>query len=127
LLFQVLINESDEVLIPSPYWVSYPDQVKIAGGKPVFVEGHETNDFKVTAKQLEEKITDRTKVLVLNSPSNPTGMMYTKEELTAIAAVCVKHDITAVSDEIYEKLIYVDQAHHSIASISEEIKSQTVI
>lgn len=127
LLFQVLLDQDDEVIIPTPYWVSYPDQVELAGGKPVWVEGLEANDFKITAAQLEEKITDKTKVLVLNSPSNPTGMMYTEEELKAIGDVCLKHQIIIVSDEIYEKLIYVDEKHVSIASISDELKAQTIV
>lgn len=127
LLFQILLDEGDEVIIPTPYWVSYPDQVELAGGKPIWVEGKEANDFKITAEQLEQSITARTKAFVLNSPSNPTGMMYTKEELTAIGEICLKHNITIVSDEIYEKLIYVDERHVSIASLSNELKNITVV
>ncbi len=80
-LFQVILNDGDEVIIPSPYWVSYPEQVKLAGGKPVYVEGLESNQFKITAEQLREAITEKTRALILNSPSNPTGVLYTKEEL----------------------------------------------
>lgn len=127
LLFQILLDEGDEVIIPTPYWVSYPDQVELAGGKPIWVEGKEANYFKITAEQLEQSITARTKAFVLNSPSNPTGMMYTKEELTAIGEICLKHNITIVSDEIYEKLIYVDERHVSIASLSNELKNITVV
>lgn len=126
-LFQVLINEGDEVIIPTPYWVSYPEHVKLAGGKPVFVEGFEKNDFKITEEQLEQSITPKTKALIINSPSNPTGMMYEQSELASLGDVCLKHDILILSDEIYEKLIYVDKPHVSIASISEQLKNQTVV
>jgi len=126
-LFQAVIDEGDEIIIPTPYWVSYPEHVKLAGGKPVYVEGLEENDFKITKEQLEQVITDKTKAIVINSPSNPTGMMYSKEELEAIGNVCLEHNILIVSDEIYEKLIYTDEPHVSIASISDELKKQTVI
>src|SRR6476620_5801606 len=105
-LFQVLLDEGDEVIIPTPYWVSYPEQVKLAGGVPVYVEGHENNEFKITPNQLEAVITNRTKAVIINSPSNPTVMIYSKEELAALGSVCLAKDILIVSDEIYEKLIY---------------------
>lgn len=126
-LFQTILNEEDEVIVPTPYWVSYPEHVKLAGGKPVFVEGMEKNSFKITKNQLEETITPQTKALILNSPSNPTGMMYTKQELKEIGEVCLKHNIIIISDEIYEKLIYTDEEHISIASLSDELKNQTVV
>lgn len=126
-LFQVLLDEGDEVVIPTPYWVSYPEHVKLAGGTPVFVEGMEKNDFKMTKEQLESVITDQTKVLIINSPSNPTGMMYSEQELREIGEVCLQHDILILSDEIYEKLIYVDAPHVSIASLSNNLKKQTVV
>jgi aspartate aminotransferase len=126
-LFQVLLNKDDEVIIPTPYWVSYPEQVKLAEGVPVYVEGKEENNFKVTVEQLEAAITNKTIALVLNSPSNPTGMLYSKEELKAIGELCVKHDILIVSDEIYEKLVYFGATHYSIAQVSEEVKSKTVL
>jgi aspartate aminotransferase len=126
-LFQVLLNEGDEVIIPTPYWVSYPEHVKLAGGNPVFVEGLEQNNFKITKEQLEKVITTKTKALIINSPSNPTGMMYTKAELAVIGAVCVEHNVLIVSDEIYEKLIYVDEPHVSIASLSKELYEQTIV
>jgi aspartate aminotransferase len=126
-LFQVLLNKDDEVIIPTPYWVSYPEQVKLAEGVPVYVEGKEENNFKVTVEQLEAAITNKTVALVLNSPSNPTGMLYSKEELKAIGELCVKHDILIVSDEIYEKLVYFGATHYSIAQVSEEVKSKTVL
>ena len=126
-LFQVALNEGDEVIIPTPYWVSYPEHVKLAGGKPVYVEGLEENDFKITKDQLEKAITEKTKAIIINSPSNPTGMMYSKEELEQLGEVCLKHNILIISDEIYEKLIYSDDKHISIAELSEPLKNQTVI
>lgn len=125
--FQTILNDGDEVIIPSPYWVSYPEQVKLAGGVPVFVQAKEENSFKLTADQLEHAITPQTKALVLNSPSNPTGMMYTREELLGLGDVCLKHNILIFSDEIYEKLIYTDDQHVSIAELSPELKNLTII
>src|SRR5690625_2345431 len=126
-LFQVLLNKGDEVIIPTPYWVSYPDQVQLAGGQPVWIEGKEENNFKITPEQLKASITQKTKALVINSPSNPTGMMYTMEELEAIGAICVEHNIIIISDEIYEKLIYTSDEHISIASISESLRNITIV
>lgn len=126
-LFQVLLNDGDEVIIPTPYWVSYPEQVKLAGGVPVFVEGKEEQEFKINAQQLEAAITDKTKAIIINSPSNPTGMIYTKEELEMLGEVCLKNGIVIVSDEIYEKLVYGENKHISIAEISPELKELTVI
>ncbi|SEN44032.1 aspartate aminotransferase [Amphibacillus marinus] len=126
-LFQVLLNEGDEVIIPGPYWVSYPEQVKLAGGSPVFVACEDKAHFKLTPDQLEKTITPQTKAVIINSPSNPTGMMYTKEELKEIGEMCLKHNLIIISDEIYEKLIYSEQLHISIAEISEQIKAQTII
>ncbi|MGV2938473.1 pyridoxal phosphate-dependent aminotransferase [Mesobacillus sp. LC4] len=126
-LFQVLLNEGDEVIIPIPYWVSYPEQVKLAGGNPVYVEGLEQNNFKITPDQLKEKVTDKTKAVIINSPSNPTGMVYSQEELQALGDVCLEKGILIISDEIYEKLIYGDAEHISIAQLSAELKKQTII
>src|SRR5690606_37549611 len=126
-LFQAYLNDGDEVIIPTPYWVSYPEQVKLAGGKPVYIEGKEENSYKVTPEQIEAAITDKTKAIIINSPSNPTGMIYTKEELAAIGEVCLKHNLLIVSDEIYEKLVYDNNKHVSIAQISDELKNQTII
>ncbi|WP_027408545.1 pyridoxal phosphate-dependent aminotransferase [Anoxybacteroides tepidamans] len=126
-LFQVILDEGDEVIIPTPYWVSYPEQVKLAGGVPVYVEGLEENEFKITPEQLKSAITERTKAVIINSPSNPTGMIYTEEELKALGEICLEHDILIVSDEIYEKLIYGDHRHVSIAQLSPELKAQTII
>lgn len=126
-LFQVLLNEGEEVIIPAPYWVSYPEQVKLAGGSPVFLTASEENGFKLTPAQLENAITDKTKAVIINSPSNPTGMMYTEEELKQIGEVCLRHDILIVSDEIYEKLIYSGDPHISIAQLSSDLQEQTVV
>ena len=126
-LFQVILDEEDEVIIPTPYWVSYPEQVKLAGGVPVYVEGFEENEFKITPQQLEEAITPKTQAVIINSPSNPTGMLYSEEELLALGEVCLKHDILIVSDEIYEKLVYGENKHISIAQLSPELKEQTII
>jgi aspartate aminotransferase len=126
-LFQAILDEGDEVIIPIPYWVSYPEQVKLAGGNPVYVEGKEENSFKITPEQLKEAITDRTKAVIINSPSNPTGMLYSKEELEAIGNVCLEKGVLIVSDEIYEKLVYGQNKHVSIAEISPELKEQTII
>ncbi|PSL41950.1 aspartate aminotransferase [Planomicrobium soli] len=126
-LFQVLLNEGDEVIIPIPYWVSYPEQVKLAQGVPVYIEATSSQAYKVTAEQLRKAITDRTKAVIINSPSNPTGMLYTKEELAELADVCRESDILIVSDEIYEKLIYGEAVHTSVAELSEDAKKRTII
>ena len=126
-LFQVLLNEGDEVIIPTPYWVSYPEQVKLAGGVPVYVDGLESQQFKVTPQQLETVITEKTKAIIINSPSNPTGVIYTAEELQELGKLCLEKNILIVSDEIYEKLIYGDHKHVSIAQLSPELKEQTIV
>lgn len=125
-VFETILNPGDEVLIPSPYWLSYPEIVKLADGVPVFVESGKEYNYKVTAKQLEEAFTDKTKALILNSPNNPTGMIYTREELQEIADFAVKNDIYVVSDEMYEYLIYGEGTHVSIASLGEEIYKRTI-
>ena len=124
--FMAILNPGDEVIVPAPFWVSYPEMVKIADGVPVILYTKEEDNFKFTAAQLEAAITDKTRAIILNSPSNPTGMVYTEEELKAIAEVAVKHNIYVVSDEIYEHLIY-EGKHVSIASFGEEIKDLTII
>ncbi|WP_096550836.1 pyridoxal phosphate-dependent aminotransferase [Ureibacillus thermosphaericus] len=126
-LFQVILNEGDEVIIPIPYWVSYPEQVKLAGGVPVYIEATSEQNYKITAEQLKNAITDKTKAVIINSPSNPTGMVYTREELEAIAKIALENNILIVSDEIYEKLLYNGAEHFSIAQISEEVKAQTIV
>lgn len=126
-LFQVILNDGDEVIIPTPYWVSYPEQVKLAGGVPVYIEGAEQNNFKITPEQLLAAISDKTKAVIINSPSNPTGMIYSSEELEALGNVCLNNNILIVSDEIYEKLVYDDNKHISIAQLSKQMKEQTII
>lgn len=126
-LFQTILDEGDEVIVPTPYWVSYPEQIKLASGKPIFVEAKEENNFKLTPNELTQAITNKTKAVIINSPSNPTGMMYTKEELEKIGEVCLEKNVFIVSDEIYEKLIYTDDKHISIAQLSNQLKEQTVI
>ena len=125
--FMAVVNPGDEVIIPTPYWVSYGDQVKMAEGIPVFVQAKEDNDFKVTVKQLETARTDKTKVLVLNSPSNPTGMIYTREELLAIGNWAVEHDILILADDIYGRLVYNGNEFVPISSLSEAIRKQTIV
>ncbi|MDF2556494.1 MAG: aspartate aminotransferase [Bacillales bacterium] len=127
LIFQAILDEGDEVIIPIPYWVSYPEQVKLAGGNPIYIEGYENNDFKVTPEQVEKAITSKTKAIIINSPSNPTGMIYSADELKAIGDICLKHNILIVSDEIYEKLVYGNYEHVSIAQLSPKLKENTII
>ena len=126
-LFQAILDEGDEVLIPTPYWVSYPEQVKLAMGTPVYIEGKEENQFKITPEQIKAAVNSRTKAIILNSPSNPTGMIYSPEELKAIGETCLEHGLLVVSDEIYEKLVYHGNKHVSIAQLSTELKKQTII
>ena len=125
-LFQSILNEGDEVIIPIPYWVSYPEQVILAGGKPVYVFTDETTDYKVTKEMLESIVTPRTKAVIVNTPNNPSGVVYDRKELEAVAEFAVKNNIIVVSDEIYETLIY-DGSHVSIASLNDDIKRLTVV
>jgi aspartate aminotransferase len=124
-LFQALINEGDEVIIPAPYWVTYPELVKYAYGKPVIIETNDISKFKITPEQLQAVITPKTKMLVLTTPSNPTGSVYTKEELEALAEVLKGTDILVASDEMYEKLVY-DVEFVATGSISEDMFQRTV-
>lgn len=119
-----ICNESDEVIIPSPYWLSYPEMVNVAGA---VVISPKTSNFKLTPKQLSESITKKTKLLILNSPCNPTGAVYTKQELQDIAKIIVKNKIYCISDEIYENMIYDGIEHTSIASLNPQIKERTII
>ncbi|AJC86093.1 pyridoxal phosphate-dependent aminotransferase [Campylobacter sp. RM16704] len=122
---ECLVEEGDEVIIPSPYWVSYPEMVKFAGGTPVFIEGKAKNGFKITPDQLKQAITPKTKVFMFNSPSNPTGAIYSKEEITALARVLEGTKIVVLSDEIYEKLVY-DGEFCAFAQVSEDALNKTV-
>ena len=126
-VFQAICNPGDEVIIPAPFWVSYPEMVKLADGVPVIVYTTEEQGFKFTVDQIRQAVTAKTKAIVLNSPSNPTGMVYTREELAELADLAVEKGFYVVSDEIYEKLIYDGKTHVSIASINEKIKAQTII
>lgn len=122
-----ITNPGDEIIIPAPFWVSYYEMVKMTGGVPVIVTAGEESGFKVTASQIEAAITDKTKCLMLNNPSNPTGMIYSKDELKSIAEVCVKHDLYILADEIYYKLIYDGIEFTSIASLGDEVKERCLL
>jgi len=123
---QALLDEGDEVIIPAPYWVTYPELVKYAGAKPVVVNCDERHGFKMTAKELEEAITPNTKMLILTSPSNPTGSVYSKEELERLAKVLEGTNIVVVSDEMYEKLVFDGTKFVSVASVSEDMFNRTI-
>ena len=125
-LCQVLIENGDEVIIPSPYWVTYPEQVKYSGGVPVFIETDESTNFKITPEQLKKAITPKTKILMLNTPSNPTGSIYSKEELTAIGKVLEGTDIIVFSDEMYEKIIFNGKKFTAAAEVSPDMYNRTV-
>lgn len=126
-LIVALIDPGDEVIIPTPYWLSYPEMVKLAGGKSVIVHTDASTGYKITPEQLKKAITPKTKLFVLNSPSNPTGMVYTPEEIKALAKVIVDADILVVSDEIYEKILYDGTEHISIGSLGADIFARTLI
>lgn len=126
-LMMALIETGDEVIIPAPFWVSYPEMVKLAEGTPVIVQTTAESGYKITPDQLRQAITPKTRLFILNSPSNPTGMVYTPDEVRAIAEVVVEHDILVVSDEIYEKLLYDGAQHLSIGAVSSEVFDRTII
>ena len=122
-----LVDPGDEVIVPSPYWVSYYEMVRLFGGVPVVVDVSEEQGFQLAPEQLEAAITDKTKAIILNNPSNPTGAVYSKEALKAVADVCVKHDLYIISDEIYDKLIYDGAAFTSVPALGKEIKEHTIL
>jgi aspartate aminotransferase len=124
---QALFSPGDEVLIPSPYWVSYPDQILLNDAVPVFVKTYETDSFMLKPEAIESHVTKKTKALILNSPSNPTGLTYDKKNLERIAEIALKYDFYVISDEIYEKLLYDGVMHFSIASLDKEVKSKTIV
>ena len=126
-LAQALFDTGDEVIIPAPYWVSYPPMIALAEGTPVILETKEENGFKVTPEDLKKKITSKTKALIINSPSNPTGCAYTKEELEKIAEIAISRNFFVISDDIYEKIVYDGFQFLSIASFNDEIKNRTII
>ena len=122
-----IIDPGDEVLLPAPCWVSYPEMVQMAGGVPVMVKGDENNGFLASAETLEKYVTDKTKALIINSPNNPNGSVYTRDMLEKIARLAIEKRFYVISDEIYEKLIYDGEKHVSIASLSDAIKAQTIV
>lgn len=122
-----LTNPGDEILIAKPYWVSYPDLIALSGGNCIVVDTREEEDYKFTLENLEASLTPKTKAIIVNSPNNPTGTVYSREELQSIADFCKKHDIFIISDEIYEPLIYGEEKHVSIASLSEDAYNRTVV
>ncbi len=124
---QTLVNPGDEVILPAPFWVSYYELIKMAGGVPVIVTATEEEDFKMTAEKFAAAVTPKTKAMILNNPSNPTGMMYTKVELEAIADICIKNEIYVIADEIYYGLVYDGREFTSFASLSEEAKELTIL
>ncbi|MDG2006703.1 MAG: pyridoxal phosphate-dependent aminotransferase [Thermodesulfobacteriota bacteirum] len=126
-LFNVLVDEGDEVLIPAPYWVSYPEQVKISGGTPIILNTSQEDGFKITKEQIKSKCTDKTKILVLNYPSNPTGSTYTKDELLEIADAAREKNLIVLSDEIYDKIIYSGEQHISFPQLSQDAKERTIL
>ena len=126
-VFEAILNPGDEVLVPTPYWVSYPELIKLSYGVPVFVSADEGNNFKYTLDALEKSMTSKTKAIIINSPNNPTGVVYDKTELLMIAEFCKKHDLIIISDEIYEKLIYGNNSHVSIASLSDDAYNRTIV
>lgn len=125
--FLAILNPGDEVIVSTPYWVSYPELIKLADGKPVFVEGDEKSNYKFTKENLEKAVTAKTKAIVLNTPNNPTGTIYNKEELEVIADFAKKYNIIIISDEMYEKLIYDNENHISIASLSKDAYERTIV
>lgn len=126
-VFQSILNDGDEIILASPYWVTYPELIKLYNGVPVIVETSEEDGFKLKIEQLEKACTSKTKAVLLNSPNNPTGIVYGKEELQKIADFAKKHDILIISDEMYEKLIYGESKHVSIASMSEDAFNRTIV
>lgn len=126
-VFMAILNPGDEVIIPVPYWVSYPELVKLSDGVPVFIETKKENDFKVTYDELKSVLSENTKAIVINSPNNPTGIVYSKKDLEVIAKFAEENDLIIISDEIYEKLIYGKEKHISIASLSEDAFKRTVV
>jgi aspartate aminotransferase len=125
--FQVICDPGDEVIIPAPYWVSYPEMVKLADGVPVFVYADESTGFVPTIDAIREKISARTRAIVVNSPCNPTGAVFPRQTLKEIAALALRHDLYIISDEIYEKMVYDGHEHCSIASLGEEVKKRTIL
>ncbi|WP_019555267.1 pyridoxal phosphate-dependent aminotransferase [Propionispira raffinosivorans] len=125
--FQAICNPGDEIILFSPYWVSYPEIIKLAGAIPVMVNMDAKNNFKMNVKQIQAQITDKTKAILINSPNNPSGQVYERADLEKIATLAIEHDLFIISDEIYEKFLYEDYTHVSIASLNEKIKNNTIL
>lgn len=126
-IFQSIIDDGDEVIIPAPFWISYTDMITLAGGKPVIIKTNDKTDFKVTSDEIEKTLTSKTKAIIVNSPSNPTGTTYTPDELRAIAKICVKNKVIIISDDIYEKLTYGNFKFTSIVEVCPEAKELTIL
>jgi aspartate aminotransferase len=125
-VFQAILDDGDEVIIPAPYWVTYPEIVKYSGGTPVYIDTDDTTEFKITPEQLKNAITNKTKALIINTPSNPTGSVYTKEDIEGLAEVLKGTNILVISDEMYEKLMYDGTKFTSLASISDDMFQRTI-
>jgi len=126
-LFQAILDDGDEIIIPAPYWVSYPDMAILAGAKPVIITTEDKNGFKILPEAVKKVITSKTKAIIINSPSNPTGATYSFDELKAIAEVCIENNILMISDEIYEKLVYDNFKFSSTAAVLPEAKNHTIV
>lgn len=126
-VFQAILNPGDEVIVGVPYWVSYPELIQLADGVPVFAQSEESNSFKLTVEELQKVATDKTKAIIINSPNNPTGTVYTRNELEALANFAKEKDLFIISDEIYEELLYGNEGHVSIASLSEDAYNRTIV
>lgn len=126
-VFQAILNPGDEVIVGVPYWVSYPELIQLADGVPVFVQSEEENAFKLTVEALEKSVTEKTKAIIINSPNNPTGTVYTRNELESLANFAKEKDLLIISDEIYEKLLYGEEGHVSIASLSDDAYNRTIV
>jgi len=125
--FQALLNPGDEVILPAPYWVTYAEAIRMAGGVPVVISASEKDSFKITKEQLDAAVTDKSKLFVINNPSNPTGMLYDEGELRGLAEVCLKHDLYIMSDEVYYKLVYDGKKFTSIAALGDDVKERTIL
>ena len=124
---QTLLNPGDEVILPAPFWVTYAEAIRMAGGIPVIISANEASEFKINKAQLEAAITEKTKLFIINNPSNPTGMLYCEDEIGVLAEVCVKNDLYILSDEIYYQLVYDDRDFTSFASLGEDVKKRLII
>jgi aspartate aminotransferase len=127
IVLTTLLNPGDEVILPAPFWVTYDEAIKMALGVPVIIKADEKHDFKITPEQLSSAITEKTKAVIINNPSNPTGMLYNRRELEALCEICVRNDVYIIADEIYYRLVYDGSEFTSVASLGEEVKKRTII